>query len=164
MKRYEITCTERVTLPPDHARKVMDPDATEKVYPVYTIDGERYISIKADTLGGTLMTRLNDLHVDNGELNAVPAPMRVDDMDVPRIYPDQIMDLTDITGQVPVPKKFDQYEYIKAYQRENIRFKKMNFNIQNRDDLKMIAWLEEQPEGVSNYLKRLVMQDMEKNA
>ena len=62
-------------------------------------------------------------------------------------------------------KPFDQYEYIKQYQRENIRFKKMNFNLLNHDDVKIISWLENQPEGVSNYLKRLVAEDMKrKNA
>ena len=100
MKRHVITCTERITLAPDHARKVLHPNDTEKTYPVYTIDGERYISIKADTIGGTLLTRLSDLHVYNGELNAVPAPLRVSDADMPRLYPQDINGLTDITGTI----------------------------------------------------------------
>lgn len=104
MKHHEITCTERITLAPDHAHLVLHPNDTEKIYPVYVIDGERYIIIKGDTLGGELMTKLSDLHISNGELNAIPAPMRVYLKDMPRLYPQDIPALTDITGTVPAPR------------------------------------------------------------
>ena len=162
MKHYTITCTERITLPPDHAHRVLYPHATEKTYPVYTVGNERYIEIKADTLGGTLLTKLTDLHVDNGELNAVSTPLRVDNRDMPRLYTVDIQDLADITDQVPVPKKFDQNEYIKEYQRQNIRYRKMNFNLTKDEDTKVLEWIDRQPEGASNYLKHLVLEDMAK--
>lgn len=102
--KHTITCTERITLPPDHAHRVLYPHATTKIYPVYNVDGQRYIEIKADTLGGVLLTRLSDLHVSNGELNAVPAPIRVKDA-LPYIYPQDIEKLTDITDSVPFPRE-----------------------------------------------------------
>lgn len=57
--------------------------------------------------------------------------------------------------------EFDQKEYSKEYQRQFIKFRKMNFNIQNRDDSAMVDWIDSQPEGTSGYLKRLVKADME---
>ena len=163
MKHYTITCTEHITLPPDHAYRVLHPHATEKVYPVYTVNGERYIEIKADTLGGILLTKLADLHVSGGELNAVPAPIRVDGRDMPRIYPQDIPALTDITDTVPTPRSldvFNQSEYVKDYQRRNIRYRKMNFNLTKPEDTEMLEWIDRQPEGASNYLKKLVTADM----
>lgn len=163
--RHTITCTERITLPPDHAYRVLHPHATEKTYPVYTVGNERYIEIKADTLGGTLLTKLTDLNVDmdTGELNAFSSPLRVDDHDMPRLYTVDIQDLADITDQVPVAKKFNQNEYIKEYQRQNIRYRKMNFNLTKVEDTEMLEWIARQPEGASNYLKRLVEKDMREN-
>jgi hypothetical protein len=56
-------------------------------------------------------------------------------------------------------KKTDWVQYRKQYQRRHIRFRKMNFNLEKPDDVKMLEWLDAQPEGVSNYLKRLVAAD-----
>lgn len=56
-------------------------------------------------------------------------------------------------------KKTDWGLYRKQYQRRCIRFRKMNFNLEKPDDVKMLEWLDAQPEGVSNYLKRLVAAD-----
>lgn len=107
--KHTITCTERITLAPNHAYRVLHPHDTEKIYPVYTIDGEKYIEIKGDTLGGVLMTKLSDLHVMDGELNAITAPIRVAEKDMPRIYPQDIDGLRDITGETPRPKTIDKY-------------------------------------------------------
>lgn len=59
---------------------------------------------------------------------------------------------------------FDMKAYIRGYQREYIVYKKLNLNAKNEDDMKMAKWLESQPEGTSNYLKRLVREDMNKTA
>ena len=136
MKHYDITCTERITLAPDHARKVMHPNATEKTYPVYTIDGERYIIIKADTLGGTLLTRLSDLHVFSGELNAIPAPLRVPDADMPRLYPQDIDGLTDITGTVQ-PRVITRYNdlLLPQSQYEGYTYAALPASLQNAAEL-----------------------------
>ena len=55
---------------------------------------------------------------------------------------------------------FIQSEYIKGYQREFIRYRKMNFNLSKPDDTAILAWIDQQPEGASNYLKSLVLKDM----
>ena len=107
--KHTITCTERITLAPDHAYRVLHPHAAEKIYPVYTIDDERYIEIKADTLGGILLTKISDLHVMDGELNAIPAPRRVNEKDMPVVYPQDVQSLKDITGTVPAPRTIDKY-------------------------------------------------------
>ena len=56
---------------------------------------------------------------------------------------------------------YNDAEYKKTYQREHIVFRKMNFNTSNEDDIKLIQWIEQQPEGTSPYLKKLVQKDME---
>ena len=65
-----------------------------------------------------------------------------------------------------MPKKpsglFDQAEYIKEYQRENRISKKVTFNRKNPDDMEMVAWLDSRPEGIVQYLKRLIREDMER--
>ena len=63
---------------------------------------------------------------------------------------------------MPRPKgDFDQAAYTREYLREKIIYKKMSLNRGNPDDMEMADWLDEQPEGVSSYLKRLVLADME---
>lgn len=58
--------------------------------------------------------------------------------------------------------QFDQTEYIKAYHREHTKYRKMSLNNANPEDIKIMAWLDSRPEGVSAYLKRLVKEDMGK--
>lgn len=94
-KHVEITCTERITLAPDHAHLVLHPHAVEKTYPVYMVDGQRYVEIMGDTRGGKLLTPLSDLIVKDGELRSKHAPRRV--YEVPSIWPGDIPALTDIT-------------------------------------------------------------------
>lgn len=94
-KHAEITCTERITLTPDHAYLVLHPHATEKVYPVYMVDGQRYVEVMGDTRGGKLLTPLSGLIVRDGELRSKYAPRRV--YEAPTIWPGDIPALTDIT-------------------------------------------------------------------
>lgn len=57
-------------------------------------------------------------------------------------------------------EKFNQAEYIKEYQRENRITKKVTFNRKNPDDMEMVEWLNNRPEGIVQYLKRLIREDM----
>lgn len=65
-----------------------------------------------------------------------------------------------------MPKKksgtFDQYEYNKAYSKQFVRYKRINFNLNSPEDLELMEWLDAQKEGISNYLKRLIRIDMKK--
>ena len=54
-------------------------------------------------------------------------------------------------------------EYIKEYNRENIVYKKINFNRGKPDEMQIVEWLESRPEGIAMYLKRLIAEDMKKN-
>lgn len=56
---------------------------------------------------------------------------------------------------------FNQADYIKGYQRDFIRFRKMNFNLSKPGDVELLSWIDSQPWGVSYYLKSLVLSDME---
>lgn len=58
---------------------------------------------------------------------------------------------------------FDQGQYINEYIQQKILYRRMNFNLQRRADKKMVAWIDMQEEGVSNYLKSLVEYDMYEN-
>ena len=59
--------------------------------------------------------------------------------------------------------EFDQKEYIKEYIKDNIVYKRINFNRGDSDDMAMVAWLESRDEKISNYLKRLISEDMKKS-
>lgn len=56
--------------------------------------------------------------------------------------------------------QFDQKEYVKEYQRENRIAKKVTFNRKNPDDMAMVEWLDHRPEGIVQYLKSLIRDDM----
>lgn len=58
--------------------------------------------------------------------------------------------------------EFNQKQYVNEYIKAKIVYRRMNFNNGKPDDMTMLAWIDSQPEGVSNYLKRLVLQDMQK--
>ena len=60
-------------------------------------------------------------------------------------------------------KAFDQARYINEYHRQNIKYRKMNLNVTKPEDTAMLEWIDEQPEGASNYLKKLVEKDMKEN-
>lgn len=58
---------------------------------------------------------------------------------------------------------FNQAEYVKEYQRENRITKKVTFNRKNPEDMVMVKWLDSRTEGVVQYMKRLIREDMIKN-
>lgn len=58
---------------------------------------------------------------------------------------------------------FDQKEYVNDYIKKTIVYRRMNFNRNKPDDMQMVEWIDAQPEGASNYLKRLVQDDMSKD-
>lgn len=58
---------------------------------------------------------------------------------------------------------FNQSEYIKQYLREHITYRKMTINSGNEQDQIISAWIDSQPESISAYLKRLVLEDMQKH-
>lgn len=58
------------------------------------------------------------------------------------------------------PASPKQIDYIMAYNREHIRFRKACFNDQDPKDVAMMDWIDSQPESISAYLKRLVQEDM----
>lgn len=58
---------------------------------------------------------------------------------------------------------FDQKKYVNEYIKEKVKYRRMNFNTGKPEDMQMMEWIDAQPEGVSNYLKRLVYADMHRN-
>lgn len=56
--------------------------------------------------------------------------------------------------------KFDQAAYVRQYQRENRIEKKVTFNRNNSDDMALLEWLASRPEGMVQYIKRLIRSDM----
>ena len=58
--------------------------------------------------------------------------------------------------------EFDQLEYIRRYNREHHKYKQVVFNVDKPDDVRLMEWIERQPEGISGYLKRLATEDREK--
>lgn len=58
---------------------------------------------------------------------------------------------------------FDQKKYVNDYIKEKIKYRRMNFNTGKPEDMQMLDWIDAQPEGVSNYLKRLVYADMHRS-
>ena len=57
---------------------------------------------------------------------------------------------------------FDQLKYISKYNRENITYRKISFNAKNQEDIEIAAWIDQQKESTSSYLKRLVVEDMKR--
>lgn len=56
---------------------------------------------------------------------------------------------------------FDQSKYIVGYIHDHIKHIKVSLNKTKPDDMQMIAWIAQQPEGASGYIKRLIREDME---
>ena len=65
-----------------------------------------------------------------------------------------------------MPKKpsglFNQAEYVKQYHREQVIGKKVTFNRNNPDDMELLEWLVNRPEGMVGYIKKLIREDMNK--
>lgn len=59
-------------------------------------------------------------------------------------------------------EKFNQAEYVKRYQRENRIEKKVTFNRNDPDDMRLLEWLTTRPGGMVRYIKTLIRSDMEK--
>lgn len=58
---------------------------------------------------------------------------------------------------------YNKREYDKEYSRLHIKYRKLNLNTSKQEDIALMEWIDSQPEGASNYLKRLVLADMQKN-
>ena len=56
---------------------------------------------------------------------------------------------------------FDQSKYIQQYIHDNIKHIKVSLNKNKPEDMQMIAWIAQQEEGASGYIKRLIREDME---
>ena len=56
---------------------------------------------------------------------------------------------------------FDQSKYVQQYMKDNIKQVKVSLNKNKPDDMQMIAWIAQQQEGASGYIKRLIREDME---
>lgn len=66
----------------------------------------------------------------------------------------------------PMPRKktgdgFDQKAYMNQYITENIIYRRVNFARASKEDMELLAWLDAQPEGKAQYIKRLIRDDME---
>ena len=65
---------------------------------------------------------------------------------------------------VIMPRKksglFDQREYVNRYHRESIVRKNVTFNKGKPEDMELLAWAVNHPEGFVAYVKRLIRQDM----
>lgn len=60
--------------------------------------------------------------------------------------------------------KFDQKGYMNQYITEHIIYRRINFKAGDEKDQAMIAWIDSHKngEGISNYIKRLISEDMKK--
>lgn len=57
---------------------------------------------------------------------------------------------------------FDKSKYDQEYHKANYITKRIPFNKQIPEDLKLLTFAESQPENFTQYIKRLIRQDMEK--
>lgn len=57
---------------------------------------------------------------------------------------------------------FDQKEYDKAYHKEYTYYKHLSLNRKSPEDDEIAVWLDSQSESISQYLKRLVKEDMQR--
>ena len=55
---------------------------------------------------------------------------------------------------------FDQGKYVQQYMKENVTVKKVVFN--KRDETELLEWANRSPGGFSAYVKRLILEDMNK--
>ena len=58
-------------------------------------------------------------------------------------------------------EKFDKNKYDQDYMKKNITRKLIPFNKKKPEDVKMLKWLDSRPEGITAYIKGLVLEDME---
>ena len=55
---------------------------------------------------------------------------------------------------------FDKSKYDIDYMKKNITRKQIPFNMKNPEDAKMKKWLESRQEGITAYIKGLILEDM----
>jgi hypothetical protein len=55
-----------------------------------------------------------------------------------------------------------QIDYMKGYNNEHVKWRKVSFNNKNPEDMILINWIDEQKESTSAYIKSLVREDMKK--
>lgn len=55
---------------------------------------------------------------------------------------------------------FDQNKYVAGYLKNNIKLVHVSLNRTKPEDMRILEWLQKQPEGASGYLKRLILKDM----
>ena len=58
---------------------------------------------------------------------------------------------------------FDQGAYVAGYMREKIKLVKVSLNRTKPEDIQIMEWLDNRPEGASGYIKRLIREDMERS-
>ena len=59
---------------------------------------------------------------------------------------------------------FDQSKYIQQYIHDNVKHIKVSLNKNKPEDMQIIAWIAQQSERASGYIKRLIREDMEKRS
>lgn len=57
---------------------------------------------------------------------------------------------------------FDKSKYDQEYARKNVIRKHIPFNKLKPEDMKLLEWIESREESATAYIKRLVLEDMEK--
>lgn len=100
--KEQITIAGKMTLPADHAARVLHPHSENAVYTVYEIAGTRYVSISGNTRGTVELTALKDLYVNasDGLMKASHAPVRVNAADMPTVYTSSLKELDPVN--IPV--------------------------------------------------------------
>ena len=59
-----------------------------------------------------------------------------------------------------MPEKFDKAAYDRGYMKQHTVKKEIRFG--KETDAELLAWIEQQPEGFSRYVRRLIQEDMER--
>ena len=71
-------------------------------------------------------------------------------------------------GEYAMPRseasKKQQYAYSREYQKNFVVQKKLILNLKNEEDAALAAWIESQPEITTQYIRRLVQEDMSRAA
>ena len=57
-----------------------------------------------------------------------------------------------------------QIDYMKDYNNQHVKWRKVSFNDKNPDDEILKKWIDSQEEPTSAYIKRLIREDMEKRS
>lgn len=52
--------------------------------------------------------------------------------------------------------------YNKEYAKKNFRYKNVQFNINYKEDIELLEWIQSRPEGGNTYIKGLIREDMQR--